>query len=61
MYNVVNIAKDGTRLYVAHHKLERGGWRSTKKEDARIFRSRQDAQNFINKMKFNSEFEIVEA
>ena len=61
MYHVINVAKDGTELYVAHHELENGSWRSKHKEDARLFRSEQDAQNFINKMKFKSTFKIVEA
>ena len=61
MYNVINITKNGVELYVTHHQLENGMWRSRNKNDARIFKTRQEAQSFINRMKFESNFKIVEA
>lgn len=60
MYNVINIAKDGTELYVSFHELEGGSWRSKNKEDARRFSTIEDAQKFINKMKYKSNFKIIE-
>lgn len=59
MYNIINITKNGKELYVTHHQLENGMWRSCKKEDARIFLTYQAALNFINKMKYTSTFKIV--
>lgn len=60
MYLVINICKDGkTKLYVAHHQLENGSWRSKNKDDARRFASEEQARNFISRMKYPSVFEIV--
>jgi len=60
MYVILNTSKDGkTKLFVAHHQLENGSWRSKNIEDARRFISEQQAQNFINKMIYPSKFEII--
>lgn len=58
-YVVKNICKDGkTELYVTHHQLENGSWRSKKLEDARRFISHKAAQDFINRMRYPSTFLI---
>ena len=60
MYGIINIAKDGTELFVTHHKLENGKWRSKKVEDDRRFLTISSAQAFIKRMQYPSTFKIVE-
>ena len=57
-YIVKNITKSKVELYVTHHQMENGMWRSKDISDARRFVTKEAAQQFINRMHYPSVFII---
>lgn len=61
-YRIVHIYKNGVEKYITSHPVENNKWRSSHKEDARIFQTVRAAKRFIDeKYEYPIDYRIEEA